>query len=942
MACFNGFWSRRVVEERTPTAWVPPPPPQALSTFPPDSLHSHPLAHPVYNEPTGLIHPIDTSTSSKVHRWYLQYIVRKYSDTICTDSDFLYDQDDQIEPENVDNISLTMADEGKIKIVKETMKNRASKHREFYKNLLNDQRTLVTEECVKSHTSSTCSTQMAEAVIKREVQTQVGGGATTSSCKEQVAPTGAHGVVVDHVDEGQTSEKPRQRRTGVFQMHAEEQKWDNKFPSVEKYVQKYTELIQQQMERIADTKVVGSGGKHQTEEQKGNVNLQKEEETKKLQKEDLEYLKRHKHEQTFSEFGKKEEKVFESFQKEEEEAYLKVQKEEEAYLNNSEQQEDNIDYDLMNQNSEDSPKDDHDKEKDSYLHPPVSGYCSSSNNSDDEGRNWTAWATSNDVQRSCSSDSALGLLPSDEELSRSPNEWAEGTKPEEDLEESDLNGECLDDFPVDNLPCGKHILEHSAIPTKTLIEAHYVAFPFDRKLSDCDSVDESDCKLDSRRQSCFTDDGDDPSRYRYWRTPSVVVSDYSDDVIGGFTVEDIEYFRSQRKEVSSPDSSLNSSCSNLNYCGSSVSVLDVDLSTLRTPTRKASDCSTCSTVSGDEDLIDNHLQPLTTAVYGNKPSGWRKLRNIVQWTPFFQTYKKQRYPWVQLAGHQGNFKAGPDQGTILKKLCPKEELCFQVLMKDVLRPYVPEYKGQVTSDDGECTYLQLQDLLGDFSSPCVMDCKVGVRTYLEEELAKAKEKPKLRKDMYEKMIQIDPTAPTDEEHRLKGVTKPRYMVWRETISSTATLGFRIEGVKKADGTSSKDFKTTKSREQITEAFKDFTEGFPHAIPKYIQRLKAIKATLETSDFFKTHEVIGSSLLFVHDRYNANVWLIDFAKTLILPSDIDIDHISKWNVGNHEDGYLIGINNLISIFMTMLEQQPLVITPPPPDITTTKPPEDDQT
>jgi 1D-myo-inositol-triphosphate 3-kinase len=27
--------------------------------------------------------------------------------------------------------------------------------------------------------------------------------------------------------------------------------------------------------------------------------------------------------------------------------------------------------------------------------------------------------------------------------------------------------------------------------------------------------------------------------------------------------------------------------------------------------------------------------------------------------------------------------------------------------------------------------------------------------------------------MYEKMIQIDPDAPTEEEHRLKGVTKPR-------------------------------------------------------------------------------------------------------------------------------------------------------------------------
>ena len=34
---------------------------------------------------------------------------------------------------------------------------------------------------------------------------------------------------------------------------------------------------------------------------------------------------------------------------------------------------------------------------------------------------------------------------------------------------------------------------------------------------------------------------------------------------------------------------------------------------------------------------------------------------------------------------------------------------------------------------------------------------------MEEELAKAREKPKLRKDMYEKMVAIDPNAPTEEE-----------------------------------------------------------------------------------------------------------------------------------------------------------------------------------
>ncbi|KAG0411181.1 hypothetical protein HPB47_011685 [Ixodes persulcatus] len=301
-----------------------------------------------------------------------------------------------------------------------------------------------------------------------------------------------------------------------------------------------------------------------------------------------------------------------------------------------------------------------------------------------------------------------------------------------------------------------------------------------------------------------------------------------------------------------------------------------------------------------------------------KPSAWRKVRNVVHWSPFVQTYRKYKYPWIQLAGHQGNFRSGT-QGTILKKLCGKEESCLKQLMRDSwLREYVPEFKGRVDMDDGS-VYLELQDLLAGFQCPCVMDVKVGLRTYLEEELAKAREKPKLRKDMYEKMVAVDPEEPTPEERDLKAVTKPRYMIWRETISSTASLGFRIEGIKNPDGTSTKDFKTTKSRDQVMNAIDTFTKGFDDALGKYLQRLRTLYDALEHSEFFAAHEFIGSSLLFVHDRLAASVWLIDFAKTVPVPANVGaVSHRAPWEVGNHEDGYLIGLSNLIGIFEELLD------------------------
>ncbi|XP_043077254.1 inositol-trisphosphate 3-kinase C isoform X2 [Puntigrus tetrazona] len=300
-----------------------------------------------------------------------------------------------------------------------------------------------------------------------------------------------------------------------------------------------------------------------------------------------------------------------------------------------------------------------------------------------------------------------------------------------------------------------------------------------------------------------------------------------------------------------------------------------------------------------------------------KTDQWKKSKNMVNWSPLPVTVKK-RSPWVQVVGHAGNFQTGSD-GRLLKKYCESEQQCFLQLMSDSLRPFVPGYYGVTQRDEQD--YNLMDDLLADFDSPCIMDCKMGSRTYLEEELRKARESPQPRKDMYEKMIAVDPDAPDEEERVQQAVLKTRYMQWRETLSSTATLGFRIEGIKKSDGTCNTNFKRTKYKDEVIQALEDFVDSNMLILRSYQQRLKELRAVLEKSDFFKAHEVVGSSLLFVHDvTGKAGIWMIDFGKTVPMPPPLTLDHRSPWVEGNREDGYLWGLDNFIDILTNMLPEK----------------------
>jgi 1D-myo-inositol-triphosphate 3-kinase len=54
-------------------------------------------------------------------------------------------------------------------------------------------------------------------------------------------------------------------------------------------------------------------------------------------------------------------------------------------------------------------------------------------------------------------------------------------------------------------------------------------------------------------------------------------------------------------------------------------------------------------------------------------------------------------------------------------------------------------------------YIEMEDLLATFYEPCIMDCKIGVRTYLEEDLDKSERDPEPRavqKDTYRRFEMI--------------------------------------------------------------------------------------------------------------------------------------------------------------------------------------------
>ena len=233
-----------------------------------------------------------------------------------------------------------------------------------------------------------------------------------------------------------------------------------------------------------------------------------------------------------------------------------------------------------------------------------------------------------------------------------------------------------------------------------------------------------------------------------------------------------------------------------------------------------------------------------------------------------------------------------------------------------LRHLVPRYskeielsrwEGKAPGKDDVC--IEMQDVTAEFGEhPCIMDVKVGIRTFLEDEVTNQK----IREDLLKKMDKIDKSAATAAERASVrrrpppprrrrrhapppaaaaaprahppaaprrsqgGITKLRYMQWREQMSSSATLGFRVEGIKvwaaeegAAEGSGASQvteigkeaLSTENDEETVLARLRTFVHNDYKLARLYLERLTAIRSALSASALFMQHQARAAAAQF---------------------------------------------------------------------------------
>lgn len=186
---------------------------------------------------------------------------------------------------------------------------------------------------------------------------------------------------------------------------------------------------------------------------------------------------------------------------------------------------------------------------------------------------------------------------------------------------------------------------------------------------------------------------------------------------------------------------------------------------------------------------------------------------------------------------------------------------------------------------------------------------------------------------------INPREATVEERRNGGVTKARYLQYRDGLTSTTTLGFRVDAAQVSKNRGKEvypvevNFRELRDRNKLHYTFKTFFQESEIAARAVLIKLERLRTALGRSGFFHRHALVRSSILITYDDEALQeliakgssaqemisltspaaieVKMIDFAHSHPV-FNRTLTHRQPWAPGSHEDGYLTGLDSLIDL------------------------------
>jgi len=228
------------------------------------------------------------------------------------------------------------------------------------------------------------------------------------------------------------------------------------------------------------------------------------------------------------------------------------------------------------------------------------------------------------------------------------------------------------------------------------------------------------------------------------------------------------------------------------------------------------------------------------------------------------------------AGGHGEIKRS-NPGCIGKKTIPAECEFYSKFQENTeILHHIKQYFPRVI-EIRDIGHLKLEDLTHGYNKPCVMDIKMGTRSYGED----------------------------------ANPMKKSYMLSQDKSTTSYKFGLRIIGLRTYHKPTSQYISLTRSaansiclRDQLEKRLLDFFHNGYHlrsdVINHFVEKLEILLSWMETQQLFRFY---SSSLLFVFEGdgevLKADVRMIDFA------------HVFPIKDGGIDDGYVKGLTTLIA-------------------------------